>query len=112
MVQDLTYLISREVAILHSKGCRHVQVDEPLLMSIASTSTASETISMVKKIALCFDVSLNMSSKQIVVVLSIDHEIECVATRMCSHFTLEVTDLFFAVFDSVQLFLMNISSID
>ena len=44
--------------MLYGRGCRHVQVDEPLLTHIAFTAGASEAINMVKRIARCFEVRL------------------------------------------------------
>jgi len=46
--------------LLYSKGCRHVQVDEPYLADIGESVGASEFIGKMKKMAACFEVSYSI----------------------------------------------------
>ena len=45
-----------EIYLLYHSGCRHLQIDEPMLSSIADSTSMSQALAMVKKITVCFEV--------------------------------------------------------
>ena len=56
IIQDLLRLMRDEIYLLYHSGCRHLQIDEPMLSSIADSTSMSQALAMVKKITVCFEV--------------------------------------------------------
>lgn len=58
IIVDLLKIMTDEIYLLYQRGCRNVQIDEPMLPSIADSVSVSQAIAMVNKITGCFEVNI------------------------------------------------------